>query len=336
MVVEEIRSHHTKSSDSANNTKVIVNNNDVLEKDLGQCEFKINEPILTKRKKVIKFLFPFYPIKIFKSVYLITFIASLIAMRFVLIYLQIPIAAFGVTISFAWLPVYISGFFLGPIAGLLFGAAADTLGYALGGGGVWFWMYAIQEPIVGLLSGIMGSLYYVIKTHNIKVTMIIQKIIVYSFISFTIFIVVYEYFIIGAKFAKGELKNIGVFAALIISVMLLYLIVNEVQVDLLYKKIKTQKRQEYFVMYCYMSVLVVIITSVFSFMLGPITFVKYIEYTTGVTPSGFLKYGSMFYLIPRVLKESAKTPLYIILLTGIVFAIRKPMANLYNLDMNKW
>lgn len=334
-MVEEIRSHRSKAEDKKIKSKLVLKKDSPVVNHLDRCETKIDIQKRSLREKIIKFLFPFYPVKIFKSVYLISFLASLVALRFVLVYLQLPVRPFGFSISFGWLPVYISGFFLGPIAGLLFGVVADSLAFMCTGG-VWFWMYSIQEPVVGLLAGFMGSLYYVMKSHNIKITMIIQKVITYLFICFTIFIVVYEYYIIGGKFSKGGLVNIEIFSSVAIGVMLLYLIVNEVQIDLLYKKIKTQKRQEYFVMYCYMSILVIIITSLFSFMLGPIIFVRFLEYTTGITPSSFIKYGSMFYLVPRVLKESIKTPIYIALLTGIVFAIRKPMANLYNLDMNKW
>ncbi len=328
------RSHHSKPK----NSNVAENKNDLTldNGDLVLCETKISEQQkISVRTKILKFLFPLHPLKVFHNVHLISFLAMQLALRLVLVYFSIPIRPFGVRLSFAWLPVYIAGFFLGPIPGVLFGAACDSLAY-LCSGGVWFWMYAIQEPVVGLLSGLMGSAYYLIKVHNIKVTMILQKIITYSFICFTIIIIVYEYYIIDGKFSNGGISNVDAYVPVAITVMLIYLIVNEVQTDLLYKKIKNQKKQEYFIMYCYASILVIAIITLFSFVLGPVIFVEFIRYTTGMTPNNYLKYGAMFYLIPRVLKESIKTPIYIILLTGIIFAIRKPMISLYNLGMNKW
>ncbi len=331
----ETHSHHTKTRESNEKEK---NNNEIVldHQDLELCEKEIESTYTqTKGRKILKFFFPLWPLKIFKNVHLITFLASMLALRFVLSYLSLPIRPFGFKISFAWLPIYVAGFFLGPVAGMLFGAACDSIGYACNGG-IWFWMYAIQEPTVGLLAGLMGSIYYLIKSHKIKVVMIFQKIITYSFICFTIFMVVYEYYILNARFAVGGIQKLNIFVPVSIAVMLIYFIVNEVQTDLLYKKIKTQRRQEYFVMYCYISKLVIIITTLFSFILGPTIFVEFIRYSTGLTPSNYLRYGSMFYLVPRVLKEAVKTPIYIALLTGIVFAIRTPMAQLYNLGFNKW
>ena len=71
-------------------------------------------------------------------------------------------------------------------------------------------------------------------------------------------------------------------------------------------------------------------------MLGPITYAEYTKYITGSEPSSFIKYGSMYYLVPRVLKESIKTPIYIVILFGIILAIQNPIKNFINLTKNSW
>ena len=80
-------------------------------------------PALNKKNihKVKKFLFPFFPIKTFRSTRLLLVLAILIALRVVLGFINIKIAPFALTISIAWIPVMLIGWYFGPVIGLTMG-----------------------------------------------------------------------------------------------------------------------------------------------------------------------------------------------------------------------
>jgi len=115
-----------------------------------------------------KFFFPFSPIKSFRSIRLLFLIAILIALRIVFCFTVIPLKPIGLSISLSWLPVMVLGWYFGPIAGLILGFITDTLSFLVMGGGIWFWMYAIQEPIVGLISGLVAGYVRFRKSKEIK------------------------------------------------------------------------------------------------------------------------------------------------------------------------
>lgn len=294
---------------------------------------KINIPF---KKLFLKFLFPLFPVKLVSSIFLITFLGILVAIRIIIGQFSIQIPIFGLAISFGWLPVYICGFFYGPIIGLFFGAACDSIAFVLGGGGLWFWLYAIQEPLVGFVSGIFGSIFFLKRICSLKVQIIIQKIIIYFFICFTIILVIYQFYLTDNKFSTGGLTNLETFVVIAIVSMILYAFINEIQSFLLYKKARKFNNYEWFSLYLFISVLVIFNTVLWSFIMGPITFVEYTKLISGHKPNNFIQYGAMYYLVPRVLKESIKTPLYIIVLSGITFALRTPMAQYIGITAKRW
>ncbi|MGL4952161.1 MAG: hypothetical protein ACRC4L_04220, partial [Mycoplasma sp.] len=81
------------------------------------------------KKFFIKFCFPLFPVKITSSIYLMVFLGALFGLRLVLGLFGVPVVGLGFKISFAWLPIYICGFFYGPIVGLIFGAVMDTVSF---------------------------------------------------------------------------------------------------------------------------------------------------------------------------------------------------------------
>lgn len=88
---------------------------------------------------------------------MITLFAVFIAIRLGMSFLNIRLPGFGLSLSFAWLPLMVLGWYFGPVIGLFAGALMDTLAWVLKPS-TWFWLYAIQEPIVGLLAGLLGSI----------------------------------------------------------------------------------------------------------------------------------------------------------------------------------
>jgi hypothetical protein len=62
-----------------------------------------------RRKTILKFLFPFYPIKIFSSTKLMLALALMFALRLLMQVISIPIPGFVLNFSFAYLPVMLIG-----------------------------------------------------------------------------------------------------------------------------------------------------------------------------------------------------------------------------------
>ncbi len=154
----------------------------------------------------------------------------MLTLRIVLQYLSIPVVAFGFKISIAWLPIYVVGFFFGPVVGLVFGAFSDTLNFFLHGG-VWFWMYAIQEPVVGMVSGILGSLYFMSKKDTNSWSFKISwRLIVYGFALFCIYSIFSSLDLIknGTFYGAKGIDNDFILAIVISSMMFLFLVLIEI------------------------------------------------------------------------------------------------------------
>lgn len=197
-------------------------------------------------------------------------------------------------------------------------------------------MYAIQEPIVGLISGILGSLFFLDKKNNILVN-IFWRIIIYGFVFFCSFYVFSNLnFINKDNFQGSKSSNNELIFSIIISILLIvFLIVLELLNFIYYKKNKKFKNNKN-ILFLYVSMSVAINIMLFSFILGPIIQLEYLQYIGNPPPTGFLKNGVIYLLIPRILKECIKTPVYIILLFSIIYAIKTQYINLLNVSKNKW
>ena len=109
-----------------------------------------------KFENIKLFLFPLNPIKVFLNIRLMVILSFLLALRFVLQYLTIYIPVASMSISIAWTPLMLAGWIFGPVFGFFLGFITDTVAYLIKPGSIWYWMYAIQEPLVGMISGIIG------------------------------------------------------------------------------------------------------------------------------------------------------------------------------------
>ena len=294
------------------------------------------------RFNVKKFFFPFSPIKSFRSTRLLFLMAILIALRLVLGLITIRIAPFALSISFAWIPLMVLGWYFGPVVGLVLGILTDTISFLMAGGGIWFWMYAIQEPIIGFISGLIaGWCRYRKQTNNTKITwdVIINQIIVIAFAVLSLVILVvwldpsaqWE----GHKQKYEQFYTIYKWTA-VGGVSLLFVIYEILISYNLFKKTKN-KQHNIMINFIYASALVIILMLIFSIALGPITAVEYIKFINGgITPEPFLKYGSIFYLVPRVAIESLKVPVEASCLFGIVCLFDKKVLNIVNKINNSW
>ncbi len=302
-----------------------------------------------KTNKFIKFLFPFWPVKIFKSITGICVLAALLGLSILLNLFKINITA-GITISFAWLPGIIIGWYFGPIVGLLMGALIDTINWLIYGG-VWFWMYALQEPILGLIVGIISSLFNIIRNtkQHFSICLIINQIMLIGFIISSIFIVFYytdpnNPFFQSISNAENSTSNMIKTTQLylrwiILGILLGLFVIIEVIVGYRYYLFKKDRDADSIRFETFLFITIVALTStvIFSFLLGPISAIEYYKFlnNTSYVPN-LVNYGVMYYLLPRVIKECFKTPIYIIILTALVCALNPAIVSFKNRIINSY
>lgn len=302
-----------------------------------------------KTNKFIKFLFPFWPVKIFKSITGICVLAALLGLSILLNLFKINITA-GITISFAWLPGIIIGWYFGPIVGLLMGALIDTINWLIYGG-VWFWMYALQEPILGLIVGIISSLFNIIRNtkQHFSICLIINQIMLIGFIISSIFIVFYytdpnNPFFQSISNAENSTSNMIKTTQLylrwiILGILLGLFVIVEVIVGYRYYLFKKDSDADSIRFETFLFITIVALTStvIFSFLLGPISAIEYYKFlnNTSYVPN-LVNYGVMYYLLPRVIKECFKTPIYIIVLTTLVCALNPAIVSFKNRIINSY
>lgn len=302
-----------------------------------------------KTNKFIKFLFPFWPVKIFKSITGICVLAALLGLSILLNLFKINITA-GITISFAWLPGIIIGWYFGPIVGLLMGALIDTINWLIYGG-VWFWMYALQEPILGLIVGIISSLFNIIRNtkQHFSICLIINQIMLIGFIISNIFIVFYytdpnNPFFQSISNTENSTSNMIKTTQLylrwiILGILLGLFVIVEIIVGYRYYQFKKDMNSNFVRFETFLFITIVALTStvIFSFLLGPISAIEYYKFlnNTSYVPN-LVNYGVMYYLLPRVIKECFKTPIYIIILTTLVCALNPAIASFKNRIINSY
>lgn len=301
----------------------------------------INQLQEQKVSGIKKFFFPFAPIKTFKSLRLMLFMALIIALRVALCFVSIKIIPFSISISLGWVATMILGWYFGPVVGLACGIITDTLSFLVQGG-VWFWLYAIQEPMVGLVSGLIGGIYRIRQSKankSIYGDLIVSQIIVLLFAVAT-YVIILLWLNSNTHF-QGEdeeyEKFYNIYKWVALSLILVFVVIYETLFILNIKKKINNKKFNYAIAFTYTSTCVVFLIMLFSFALGPLTAVKYLEFINGgVTPQEYLKYGSIFYLVPRVAIESVKVPIEIAVLFGVVCLFDKKVLNIVNKTNCSW
>lgn len=298
--------------------------------------------MIKTKTAIIKFFFPFWPIKAFKTTKTIFLLAFLIALSIILNLINIKIVG-GISLSFAWLPVIIIGWYFGPIIGLLMGAIIDTINWLIYGG-IWFWLYAIQEPLIGLITGLLVSSFFAIKKrkHHFLINLIISQLITIGFLIFSIAIVFYfskpeQNNLITSNLNNLLVKTNQIIKWLIISFLILFFIIIEAIIIYKLIKLKQQKKQDQFEDFLFICVLMIVITTLFSYLLGPISAIEYYKFInqTSNVPN-LINYGYIYFLLPRVIKECFKTPVYIILLTLIICSLNPLLIKLKNNIYNSY
>lgn len=288
--------------------------------------------------KLKKFLFPLYPVNVLRSTKTLTTLAILISLRIIFNLFSIPIPGITQTISFSWVPLMVIGWYFGPVLGFFIGWITDTLCYLIFTSGLWFWMYSIQEPCVCVIAGIFGSICRLRSNEkcNIVVDILIQQIIYIIFSSICyISLILWLSPNNNASTVDDYMVNAYKYTALVL--ITVFMVVMEYVT--FYQVLVNKNNHTHLVLFIYGTCLVVLLMEIFSFLLGPISTLEYYKYMHGGrTPSSerFLKYGTIIYLIPRVIVQCVKTPLESFLLVGIVWSLNPSFTNILNNLNNKW
>lgn len=297
--------------------------------------------------KTLKFFFPFWPVKVFKTVTGICALAALLGLSILLNLFKVPIVS-GITISFAWLPGIIIGWYFGPIVGLMMGFVIDTINWLIYGG-IWFWLYALQEPFLGLIIGLISSLFVLIQQNknHLKIVISLNQIFFLFFLALSIFIVFYYTDANNPLFSN--LSNSGIKNTLEITnkylrwvILALLLVVFGIVEGIMIFKVKQWKQDHNedvskFETFSFVIIVVLTSTVLFSFILGPISAIEYYKYINNTTQvPNLINYGVIYYLLPRVVKECFKTPAYIFILTVLICALNPMLVNIKNRLMNSY
>lgn len=291
----------------------------------------INNEKETKKwsKSLVSFFFPLFPIKIMKSQKLMFFIALLLSLRLVLSMISIKIPMFNLTIGVSWVPVMIFGWHFGMVYGFIFGVITDTLCfYIFPSGALWFWMYAIQEPSLCFFAGFIGSICRLRQNSNSRHYYLDIILFQLSIICFVVasYAMLLTFTWHDAKIDQGVkdyifLHHLTKYISL--GVLLAFFVFCELFFWLWIAKNKNSSWHN-ILNFIYSSMLVIILITLFSFALGPFITVGYFKYThLGKEPNNYIKYGLIFYLIPRFIEQSIKVPIEsLVLASSIILSQR--------------
>lgn len=290
------------------------------------------------KKHIKKFFFPIS--KPFSSIKTLTFIAIIFALY---IFLVLCTMYSVLNFSISWIPIMVLGWYLGPIYSCFLTIIFDNIRFFLLSqvGGLWFWLYAIQAPLVALISGLFGGLFYyrinAIKSSCVKsiiFDVIFNNLIVISFFVFTTFMLL-SFVNNSTKFMgsqKIEAFFLNVYKWVAITLLTLGLVSFETIIIINFKS-NLQKKKDFILqilILCYCSSLVLVIMFVFPFVLQPIATIEYCKYC------GFPNKSFLFYLIPQTFRQSIIVPIEIFVLKTIILLAQKQFNEINDQINNQW
>ncbi|WP_033160259.1 ECF transporter S component [Mycoplasmoides alvi] len=291
----------------------------------------------TKKQKFLKFLFPYFPLKWKYSTQLIVLLAVLISFRLITQIFSLPIGPV-LRLSVTWIPTSLIGWFFGPILGIPIGILMDSLTF-FWSGGIWYWMYAIQEPLITCLAGIIAGIYNIRKEYKNSIWdyLLFQTIVILFTISSILILLNFA----SSKFDDASLNFLGLnhidTVLLTISCISIFFIISEIIIHTLLRYKTLYQKQ--FILFIYTTLLGVLLSIIFSFILGTIAAINFYKYFVSNDNSyskNFLVYGSYYYLIPRVIKETFKMPLIVVNLIPLIRMTNSYMLRIQQMSHQKW
>ncbi|WP_036498839.1 hypothetical protein [[Mycoplasma] testudinis] len=289
----------------------------------------------------LKFLFPFYPIKIRHTTHLLVLLALMIAFRIVTQLFSIPLGP-TMRIGVTWIPITIMGWIFGPIIGIPLGFLTDTITWAMGGG-VWFWMYAIQESLIMIVAGIVAGIYHLrLNAKSWIWDLIFNQIVIVGFLGIGIFSLIYfgkNNFIEnnGKTNNAANIFGLGIDSTQILTATTLavfFVVMEIIMFYFLRQHIKHKKNPRLFL---YVSLLVPLLSILFSFVMGTISIIELLNFLSNGRPNNnLINFGAYYYLVPRVLKEIFRDPILILVIVGVLRLAEPNLKQIRNKINNQW
>lgn len=283
-----------------------------------------------KIKKLKKFLFPYYPLRLFKSVPLLAFLSFLFAIHIILVYIGFNIPIINLQIGFDWIPTYLAGWFFGPIIGSIFGFIANNIYWLQTGGTFWFWMYSIQEPVIAVFASLVSFyFYYALQQKNI-----IRDIIIQQF-SFIIFFLLSLLIIILAWINQINFDGIKIIHSdqardLLISALVIFGFFFIFCECFIIYKLKKKINSIHFNLFLSATVIVTSMIFLFGIALGPFTTINFL-YAFHFINNNLIT-GELFLssAIAQVILQCIRVPLAILILYGVLRVSQKPFLDMIN------
>ena len=208
-------------------------------------------------------------------------------------------------ISFNWTVLFLIGFILGPLFGYIIGWITNSLDWVIHGD-IWMWEYAIQEPIICMLGGLLGILYKVLKDHKSKWTMFILFEIVFTGMMIFGLYVVLKYFDFDGYEKDNAFTNMTAKISGIALISVFYIGINILVMIMM-------KRNNDANLIMAVSLLVITTTVIFSWLMGPWAMKRWYEYQYGHTSPEFKNYGYKYYALSRIIQSMFIVPAEIVI-----------------------
>ncbi|QZX49000.1 ECF transporter S component [Mycoplasma sp. E35C] len=292
--------------------------------------------VIAKKKKVnkqaiIKFFLPFWPLKLRYNIYLISYLSLFIALKVALGFFVIKLGP-TISLGISWVGLALIGWIFGPVVAVPIGFLTDTLSFLLGQGGVWYWMFAIQEPLIVFTASLFGSIYRIRKeTKNNFYDFVFQQIMIigFSILGF-VFLGLYN----GSESTNSFLLKETSFGTIVsLVLMAVFFVFAEIISWTLY--LKNKKTKNSIKLFLYVSTMMISLSILYSIVMGTISINEFLINVNHQKPKD-KDYILTAYLIPRIIKETLRLPILIISVISLIKISEPHLQNFFNLSRLRW
>ena len=280
--------------------------------------------------KWLKFLFPYYPLHLYKSFTLMAFLAFLFALHIILVYVGFNLPVVNLQVGFDWIPTYLAGWFYGPIWGAIFGFVANNISWLQTGATYWYWMYAIQEPIIAIFASLVS--YYCsfsLKSKQIKWDVIFQQLIFFIFVICTLTLISLCW-TNHIQFNGVSVNNNQSINNLLVATMVIFSFFVVASETYILFKLKKHQQKGIYHLKMWLGAITVISSMIFLFaiVLGPITDVNYLYAFHFINNPSISKTLFLSDVIGQILLQCIRLPIAIIIFYLIIVITDKPYQKL--------
>lgn len=234
-------------------------------------------------------------------------VASFLLASFLIVYWILGITGLQRIIRGEILFYILFGLVFGSLKGGLLAFLADILGMLITGNiGTWYWLYGIFAPIIAIVS----SWYFLLfKTNKTTKTIIPFVIIILAFITM---ILIFARAWLDEDNKKRTLKKLSLGLIIFGIVLFCFLTIGAiVVVCVYYRKKLNEKILDYLMIFSLVTFIVVI----YRWVLGPIIFMKYMNYMH--QKSYVIKDKYLYFTVPIIIESILNIPVYTVLLCSL-------------------